>query len=256
MTFVLASPHGRCGQRQPCRVRGTLPDSGDPVPYRGDFRDSNRVRSYRGRRAVLFSASVRHAVQQCRVRRALSKVRQVLLVCPPPPVHAATRVPAARAAAHTARLGARIGLGTMKVEVEVGRTFCGREAAPFESRGMHAAANSARSAVLTCVLTSSRPRGLCTGMGHRQGRRPSATPGRGGSWRRQRGRPRRRQQTTAEATAQPRALVGGTPSAAVPAARLPRVARGCRRVGRWPDTATAASRTPYGCLPVVVCPRP
>ena len=29
----------------------------------------------------------------------------------------------------------------------------------------------------------------------------------------QRGRPRRRQQTTAEATAQPRALVGGTPSA-------------------------------------------
>eukprot|EP00966_Prymnesium_polylepis_P287859 6648727-Prymnesium_polylepis.1 len=39
------------------------PDSGDPVPYRGDFRDSVRVMSYRGRRTVLFSASVRHAVQ-------------------------------------------------------------------------------------------------------------------------------------------------------------------------------------------------
>ena len=33
----MASPHGRCGQRQPCRVRGILPDSGDPVPYRGEI---------------------------------------------------------------------------------------------------------------------------------------------------------------------------------------------------------------------------
>eukprot|EP00966_Prymnesium_polylepis_P172156 3980703-Prymnesium_polylepis.1 len=72
-------------------VRNLTGHSGDAVRYRGDFRDSNRVRSFRGRRTVLFSASVRHAVQQCRVRRALSEVRRVLLKCPASRTHAANR---------------------------------------------------------------------------------------------------------------------------------------------------------------------
>ena len=82
------------------RVRNLFGRWYDAVPYRGDFQVSNSVMSYCGRRAVLFSASVRHAVQRCRVRHVLSKVRQVLPICPTSRTHAATRVPAARTATH------------------------------------------------------------------------------------------------------------------------------------------------------------